>query len=211
MDVRVGLWRKLSAEEWCFWTVVLEKSLESPLACKEIQPVHPKGDQSWVFIGRTDAEAETPILWPPDAKSWLIGKDPDAGSLGAGGEGDDRGWDSWMASPTQWTWVWVNSRSWWWSGRPGMLQLMGSQRVENDWTTELTFTCQANSFLFFKRQPESPSHGFAYPLPAPGQNNCALTMFSEDTYLYFSPDIVISPSFNHKSLENRDKNIRTVL
>ena len=66
-------------KNWCFWTVVLEKTLEGPLDCKEIQPVHPKGDQSWVFIGRTDAEAETPILWPPHAKSWLIGKDPDAG------------------------------------------------------------------------------------------------------------------------------------
>ena len=64
---------------WCFWTVVLEKTLESPLDCKEIQPVHPKGDQSWVFIVRTDAEAETPILWPPHGKSWLTGKDPDAG------------------------------------------------------------------------------------------------------------------------------------
>ena len=64
---------------WCYWTVVLEKTFESPLDCKEVQPVHPKGDQSWVFIGRTDAEAETPILWPPHAKSWLIGKDPDAG------------------------------------------------------------------------------------------------------------------------------------
>ena len=64
---------------WCFWTVVLEKTVESPLDCKEIQPVHSKGDQSWVFIGRTDVEAETPILWPPDAKSWLIWKDPDAG------------------------------------------------------------------------------------------------------------------------------------
>ena len=64
---------------WCFPIVVLEKTLESPLDCKEIQPVHPKGDQSWVFIGRTDAEAETPILWPPDGKSWLIWKDPDAG------------------------------------------------------------------------------------------------------------------------------------
>ena len=62
-------------KNWCFWTVVLEKTLESPLDCKEIQPVHPKGGQSWVFIGRTDAEAETPILWPPHAKSWLIGKD----------------------------------------------------------------------------------------------------------------------------------------
>ena len=66
-------------KNWCFWTVVLEKTLESPLDCKEILPVHPKGDQSWVFIGRTDAETETPVLWPPDAKSWFIGKDPDAG------------------------------------------------------------------------------------------------------------------------------------
>ena len=63
----------------CFWTVVLEKTPESPLDCKEIQPVHPKGNQSWIFIGRSDAKAETPILWPPDAKNWLIGKDPDAG------------------------------------------------------------------------------------------------------------------------------------
>ena len=66
-------------KNWCFWTVVLEKTLESPLDCKEIQPVHPKGDPAWVFIGRADVEAETPILWPPDVKSWLIGKDPDAG------------------------------------------------------------------------------------------------------------------------------------
>ena len=66
-------------KNWCFWTVVLEKTLESPLDCKEIQPVHPKGDQSWVFVGRTDFEAETPILWSPDTKSWHIGKDPDAG------------------------------------------------------------------------------------------------------------------------------------
>ena len=66
-------------KNWCFWTVVLEKTLESPLDCKEIQPVHPKGDQSWVFIGRTGAEAEAPILWPPDVKNWLLGKDPDAG------------------------------------------------------------------------------------------------------------------------------------
>ena len=80
----VWMW-ELDCEEswalknWCFWTVVLEKTLESPLDCKEIEPVHPKGDQSWVFIGRTDVEAETPILWPPHAKSWLIGKDSDAG------------------------------------------------------------------------------------------------------------------------------------
>ena len=66
-------------KNWCFWTVVLEKTLESPVDCKEIQPVHPKGDQSWVFIGRTDVEAETPILWLPEQRGWLIGKDPDAG------------------------------------------------------------------------------------------------------------------------------------
>ena len=66
-------------KNWCFWTVVLENTLESPLDCKEIQPVHPKGNQCWIFIGRTDAEAETPILWPPDSKHWVIGKEPDAG------------------------------------------------------------------------------------------------------------------------------------
>ena len=80
----------------CSWTVVLGKTLENTLDCKEIQPVHPKGDQSWVFIGRTDFEAETPILWPPDAKSRLIGKDPDAGK-DWGEEGDNIGWDGWMA------------------------------------------------------------------------------------------------------------------
>ena len=69
-------------KNWCFWTVVLENTLLSPLGCKEIQPVHPKGDQSWVFIGRTDAKAETPILWPPHVKSWLIGKDSDVGGIG---------------------------------------------------------------------------------------------------------------------------------
>ena len=68
-------------KNWCFWTVVLEKTLQSPLACKEIQPVNPKGDQSWIFIGRTDVEAETPLLWPPDVKNWLTGKDPDLGKI----------------------------------------------------------------------------------------------------------------------------------
>ena len=126
-------------KNWCFWTVELEKTLESPLDCKEIQPVHPKGNQSWIFIGMTDAEAETPILWSPDAKSWLIWKNPDSGKerLKVRGEGDDRGWDGWMASPTQWAWVWVNSGSWWWTGRPGMLRFVGSQRVGHDWATEL--------------------------------------------------------------------------
>ena len=123
-------------KNWCFWAVVLKKTLESPLDCKEIQPVHHKGDQFWVFIGRTDVEAETPVLWPPDVKSWLIWKDPDAGK----DWGDDRGWDDWMASLTQWTWVWVNSGSWWWTGRPGMLWSIGSPRVGHDWATELNWT-----------------------------------------------------------------------
>ena len=79
MDVRVGLKESWAPKNWCFWTVVLEKILESPLDCKEIQLVHPKGDQFWMFIGRTDVEAESLILWPPDVKSWLIWKDPDAG------------------------------------------------------------------------------------------------------------------------------------
>ena len=93
-----------------------------------------KGNQSWVFIGRADVEAESPILWPPDAKNWLIWKDPDASErLKAGGEGDDRGWDGWMASPTQWTWVWVNSRSWWWTGRSGVPQSMRSQSQTRQW------------------------------------------------------------------------------
>ena len=123
-------------KNWCFWTVVLEKTLESPLDCKEIQPVHLKGDQSWVFIGRTDVEAETLILWPRDVKSWLIWKDPDAGKDQKAGEGDDRGWDGWMASLTRWAWVWVTSGSWWWTGRPGVLQSMGlqSQTWLSDWT-----------------------------------------------------------------------------
>ena len=135
-------------KSWCFWTVVLEKTLESPLDCREIQPVHPKGDQSWIFIGRTDAEAETPILWPPDVKKWLILKERPWcwERLKVGGEGDDRGWDGWMSSPTQGTGVWVNSGSWRWTGRPGVLQSMGSQRVRHDWATELISTCLAVFF-----------------------------------------------------------------
>ena len=127
-------------KNWHLWTVVLEKTLESLLDCKEIQPVHPKGDQSWVFIGRTGVEAETPILWPPDVKSWLTGKDPDAEKDWGQEEKGMTGWDGWMASPTQWTWVWASSRSWWWTGKPGVLQSMGLQRVRHDWVTELHWT-----------------------------------------------------------------------
>ena len=101
-------------KHWCFWTLVLEKTLESPLDSKKIQLVHPKGNQSWIFIGRTDAEAETPILWPFDEKNWLIWKKSRCWErLKVEREGDIRGWDGWMASLTQWAWVWASSGSWW--------------------------------------------------------------------------------------------------
>ena len=120
-------------KNWCFWTVVLEKTLESPLDCKEIQPVHSEGNQSGDFFGSwnsstlaTSCEELThwKRLW---CWEWLR----------AGGEGYDRGWDGWMASLTRWKWVWVISGSWWWTGRPGVLRFMGSQRVGHDWVTEL--------------------------------------------------------------------------
>ena len=141
MDVRVDYKESWAPKNWCFWTVVLEKTLESPLDCKENQPVHPKGDQSWVFIGKTDVEAETPILWPPDVKSWLFWKDPDAGK--------DWGWEEKRTTEdemvrwhhlTQWTWVLVGSGSWWWTVRPGVLQFMGLQRVRQKWVTKLNWT-----------------------------------------------------------------------
>ena len=127
-------------KNWCFWTVVLEKTLESPLDCKEIQPVHPKGDQCWVFIGRTDVEAKTPNTLATWCEELTLWKRPWCWErLRAGGEGGNRGWDGWMASLTQWTWVWVDSGSWWWTGRPGMLRFMESQRVGHDWATELNW------------------------------------------------------------------------
>ena len=136
-------------KNWCFWIEVLKKTLESPLDCKEIQPVHSK-DQSWVFIERTDVEAETPILWPPEVKNWLIWKDHDAGKdWRAGGEEDDRGWDGWMASPAQWTMVWVDSRSWCWTERPGVLKFIGLQRVRYDWATELNWRWLCYLYIYF--------------------------------------------------------------
>ena len=125
-------------KNWWFWTVVKEKTLESPLDCKEIQPVNPKGNQSWIFIGRSGAEAETPILWPPNAKKRLKKRPWCWERLMAGGEGDDRSWDGWMASPTRWTWVWVGSRSWWWTGSLVCCSPLG--RKESDPTEWLNWT-----------------------------------------------------------------------
>ena len=98
-----------------------------------IKPVSPKGNQSWIFTGRTYIEAETPILWPPDVKNWLIGKDPDAGKYWRQEQKGTTGWDGWMASPTQWTWVLASSGNWWWTGKSGMLQ-------ESDTTERLNWT-----------------------------------------------------------------------
>ena len=127
------LWRCINNQWLLFqakpWTA--RRSNQSIL--KEISP-------PWDFFGRPDAKAEIPVLWPPHVKSWLIGKDSCWEGLGAGGEGDDRGWDGWMASRTRWTWVWVNSGRWWWTGRPEVLRFMGSQRVGHDWATELNRT-----------------------------------------------------------------------
>ena len=140
----VWMWELDYKENWvprngCFWTVVLEKTLESLLEYKEIKLINPKGYQLWIFIGRNDAEAEIPVLWPPDGKSRLIRKDPDAGENWRQEEkGTTRGWDGWMASLTQWTWVWVDSKSWWWTGRPGVLWFMGHK--ESDTTERLKWT-----------------------------------------------------------------------
>ena len=132
-------------KNWCFWTVVLEKTLESPLDCKEIQPVHPKGDKSWVFIGRSDVELKLQyfghLMQRADSfeKTLMLGKIE-------GGRRGDRGWDGWMASLTRWTWVWVGSGSWWWTGRPGVLQLVESQRIGHDWVTELNWSYLAKKW-----------------------------------------------------------------
>ena len=117
----VWMWELDYKESWamknrCFWTTMLEKTLESPLDCKEIKPVNPKGNQSWVFIGKTDAQVEALILWPPDAKNWLIGKHPDAGKDWRQEEKGTTevmiGWHHWFSG------VWASSGGWWWTGKP---------------------------------------------------------------------------------------------
>ena len=134
-------------KNWCFWTVVLEKTLESPLDCKEVQPsilkeISPRCSLEGLML-KLKLQYFGHLMWRVDSleKTWCWQ------GLGTGGEGDYRGWDGWMASPTQWTWVWVNSGSWWWTGRPGVLQFMGLQRVRHDWGTELNWTFQWINFF----------------------------------------------------------------
>ena len=121
-------------KNWCFRTVVLEKALESLLDCKEMQPVNPKENQSWFLEGlmlKLKLQYFGHLMWRVDwlEKTLMLEQ--------KGTERDDRGLDGWMASPSQWTWVWVNSAIWWWTGRPDVLESMGSERVGHDWATEL--------------------------------------------------------------------------
>ena len=138
-------------KNWYFWAVVLEKTLESPLDCRDIKQIFLKGNQPWIFIEKTDAESEALATWCKELTHW---KRPWYWErLKAGGEGDDRGWDDWMASPTLQTGVWASSGSWWWTGKPGMLQSMGSQ----DMTERLGrfFTVWATRDPLFMQEEDS--------------------------------------------------------
>ena len=155
-------------KNWCFWTVVLEKTLESPLDCKEVQPVHPKGEQSWVFIGRNDADAETPVLWPPQAKSWLIGKDSDAGrDWGQKEKGitEDAmaGWHHWLdGRESEWT-PGVGD------GQGGLVCCNSWGRRESNMTeqmnwTELNWSIQAEAMMINWSNYETVTSKIAYLL-----------------------------------------------
>ena len=147
-------------KNWCFWTVVLQKTLESPLDCKEIQPVHPKRNQSWIFFGRTDAEGETPILWPPDVKNWLIWKNPDAGrdwGQEEKGTTEDEmaGWHHWLdGRESEWTRELVMDREAW---HAAILGVAKSQTRLSDWTELKCFSLRvkAGQELMFQFKPWS--------------------------------------------------------
>ena len=145
-------WRTDAFKLWCW-----RRLLRVPLDSKGIKPVNPEGNQPWIFIGRTDAEAEAPILWLPDAKSRLTGKDPDVGKYW--GQEDKRVTEDEMASPTQWTWVWVYSGSWWWRGGLAFCDSWGRRESEMserpNWTEcyKITFFSELSLFCFLKRIP----------------------------------------------------------
>ena len=129
---------KKAEKNWCSQTVVLERTLESALDRKVINPVNPKGNKPWMFTGRTNTEAETLALWPPDAKSQIIGKD----HWKDWGQEDKGETDGWMASLTQWTCIWASSGRWWRTGKPGVLPSVGSQRVGHDWATQASLVAE---------------------------------------------------------------------
>ena len=186
-------------KNWCFWTVVLEKTLESPLNSKEIQPVNPKGNQSWIFNQRTHAEAEAPILWPPDVKNWLIRNGSDAGKDWGleekGTTGDEMvGWHHRLDGH-----AFERFGSWWWTGKSGMLQNMGLQRVRQNWETELKIlafspptlwqieggTVEAvKDFLFLSTKILWTSAMLSLRfLRHPSENYSGETIWAENTYL----------------------------
>ena len=136
-------------KKWCFWIVVLEKTLESPLDCKKIQPsilkeISPEYSLEGLML-KLKFQYFGHLMQRGDSLEMILM----LGKIEGRSRGDDRGWDGWMASLTRWTWVWASSRSWWWIGKPGMLQSMGSQRVGHDWVTELNWTVVSCGFLKF--------------------------------------------------------------
>ena len=138
---------RLSTEELMLSNCGAGKDSCSSLDSKEVKSVNLKGNKPWIFLGRTDARAEAPILWPPDTKNWLIGKLPNTEQLKARGEGGDREWDGWIALVTQQMCVWAKSERYWRAAKAGMLQSMGLQRVKQDWATEQQQT-QEKLFLY---------------------------------------------------------------
>ena len=161
MDVKVGLWRKLSAKELMLSNCGVGELFRVPRTARRSNQSILKEFQSWIFTGRTDAEAEAPIIWPPDVKNWVIGKDPDAVKDWRWEEKGNRGWDGWMASPSQWAWVWATSGNWWWTGKPGMLQSMRSHKVGYDWATELNWTGFSLQWLVLLQSMGSKHTGFS--------------------------------------------------
>ena len=155
----------------------VKRSVLCLLDCKEIQPVHPKGDQSWVFIGSSldwcwSWNSNTLATWCEELTHW---KRPWCWErLKAGGEGDDRGWDGWMASLTRWTWVWVDSVCWWWTGRPSVLQFTGSQRVRHNWATGLNWYLLHINYTQFFCFLDFESHTTPWVKHCPGLRNMFL-------------------------------------
>ena len=185
----VRMWDLDYKESWalkklCFWTMVLEKTLESPLDCKEIQPVHPKEiSPEYLLEGlmlKLKLQYCVHLMWRTEAleKTLILGK------IEGRRRRDDRGWDGWMASPTQRTWVWVGSRSWWWTERPGGLQSMGLQRVVHDWATELNWDNWWWEFFSLRRM-------FSHP------QECCVTLWPEQDDLKILWHFYISPDLNY--------------